>query len=108
MRHGLESKRIWSAAVALALLATGIVRADVDYSGGNGKTLDRAVVISGANNLPALLEAERYWINDHYDNVEFRGRMEQPLQGSVYDAVYFSAEGRPHQIFFQVRSPGQD
>ena len=51
MRHGLESKRIWSTAVVLAFLAAGIAR------------------------------AERYWINDHYDNVLFQGRVEQPVQG---------------------------
>ena len=108
MRHGPEPKRTWSAAVALALLAGGITRADVDYSGGNGKTLERAVIVSGANNLPELLQAERYWINDHYDQVLFQGRVEQPVHGSVYDLVFFSAGSRLQKIYFEVRGLGQD
>ena len=108
MRHGPEPKRIWSAAVALALLAAGIARADVDYSGGNGKTPDTAVVISGTNNLPDLLQAERYWVNDHYDRVIFQGRAEQPFQGSVYDLVFFSVANHLHKVYFQVQGPGQN
>jgi hypothetical protein len=110
LHHRSGLKLILGAVSALAFLAAGVrARADVDYSGGNGKTPDTAVIISGAGNGYELLHAEEYWIKDHYDHVSIRGRAEEPYRGATYDIVVFSSNARrPQNIFFQVRGPGQD
>lgn len=68
--------------------ATSAIR----YSGGDGQTLKKAVVIAGASSMEEGLAAEQEWIRLHYPGatVESRGRVTGPPH---YDVITVKLEG---------------
>jgi hypothetical protein len=76
--------------------------ASIRYSGGDGLTLKKAVVIAGAGNIGEGLAAEQEWIRIHYPDatVESRGRVVGPPH---YDVITLKlAAGSRVDLHFDI------
>lgn len=71
---------------AVAQQATPLAASSVRYSGGDGLTLKKSIVISGASNTSEGEAAELNWIREHHPGAIFqsRGRITGPPH---YDVV---------------------
>ena len=75
-----------SAAHPCPALAQGSAAPTIRYSGGDGLTLKKAIVVTGASSVSEGLAAEQEWIRIHYPDatVESRGRIIGPPH---YDVI---------------------
>lgn len=83
-------------------LAQDAAAASVRYSGGDGLTLKKAVVIAGARNVSEGVAAEQEWIRIHYPDavVESKGRIVGPPH---YDVVTLRlASGSRVDLHFDI------
>lgn len=83
-------------------LAQDAVAASVRYSGGDGLTLKKAIVIAGASSVSQGLAAEQEWIRIHYPDavVESRGRVVGPPH---YDVITLKlASGSRVDLHFDI------
>ena len=74
----------------------------IGYSGGDGLTLKKAIVISGASSVSEGLAAEQEWIRIHYPDatVESRGRVVGPPH---YDVITLKlASGSRVDLHFDI------
>ncbi|MET1161493.1 MAG: hypothetical protein ABWY48_03055 [Pseudoxanthomonas sp.] len=74
----------------------------IRYSGGDGLTLKKAVVIAGARNVSDGIAAEEQWIRIHYPGatVESRGRVTGPPH---YDVLTLKlASGSRVDLHFDI------
>ena len=83
-------------------LAQEVVAASVRYSGGDGLTLKKAVVIAGARSVNEGMEAEQEWIRIHYPDaaIESKGRVVGPPH---YDVITLKlASGSRVDLHFDI------
>ena len=75
-------------------LAQEAVAPSVRYSGGDGLTLKKAVVVLGASSVSEGMAAEQEWIRIHYPDavVESKGRVVGPPH---YDVITLKLPGGP-------------
>jgi hypothetical protein len=75
----------------------------VSYSGGDGATMESAVVIEGANNSSAGIAAERKWVTEKYPGFK---KVQQSLlhkEGKSYDLIEIeTADGKSKSIYFDI------
>lgn len=74
----------------------------VRYSGGDGLTLRKAIVIAGASNVSEGIAAEQEWIRIHYPGatVESKGRVVGPPH---YDVITLKlASGSRVDLHFDI------
>ena len=84
------------------VLAQNAAAASIRYSGGDGLTLKKAVVIAGAGNISEGMAAEQEWIRIHYPDatVESKGRVVGPPH---YDVVTLKlASGSRVDLHFDI------
>ncbi len=94
--------------LAIAVIGCGFFAAAyaeepaVSYSGGDGSSLEKAVVIKAPNEVSGL-KAEQTYISIHY------GRYEQVMQGLElkkgrrFDMITFKTEdGKEHTLYFDI------
>jgi hypothetical protein len=87
---------------AFPALAQNAAAVAVRYSGGDGLTLKKAVVIAGASSVSEGLAAEQEWIRIHYPDatVESRGRVVGPPH---YDVITLKlASGSRVDLHFDI------
>lgn len=74
----------------------------VHFAGGDGSSMDKAVVVLGATE-PTGVNAEYAWLHEHFPGY---GNMQQSLvQGpnSVYDKMDFTTpDGAQHTVYFDI------
>jgi hypothetical protein len=74
----------------------------VRYAGGDGSSLDEAVIILGANILSGP-RAEHDYIQQRYPGYEFHGQSLKEHDGRKYDIVEFTtAEGEKKLMHFDI------
>jgi hypothetical protein len=84
--------------LTLTLLAS-VAMAEVTYSGGDGSSFKKAVVVIGAKNLDEVIAAERLWIDKHNPAC----RIGQSQQNSYYHVVSITTqEGLVKIVYFDV------
>ncbi len=75
----------------------------ISYSGGDGATMESAVVIEGASNTSAGITAERKWVTEKYPGFK---KVRQSLlrnEGKSYDLIEIeTAEGKAVSIYFDI------
>ena len=100
----LFSSLLLSATCLHPALAQQVVAAApaIRYSGGDGLTLKKAVVIAGAGSVSEGLDAEQEWIRIHYPDavVESKGRVVGPPH---YDVITLKlASGSRVDLHFDI------
>ena len=84
------------------VLAQDAVAATIRYSGGDGLTLKKAIVIAGANSVGEGMAAEQEWIRIHYPGavIESKGRVVGPPH---YDVITLKlASGSRVDLHFDI------
>lgn len=90
------------AACPSVAMSQAAVSSAVRFSGGDGQTLKKAVVIVGASNVEEGLAAEQEWIRLHHPDatVESRGRVVGPPH---YDVITVKlASGSRLDLHFDI------
>jgi len=83
-------------------LAQGVAVSAVRYSGGDGLTLKKAIVITGASSVSEGMAAEQEWVRIHYPDatVESKGRVVGPPH---YDVITLKlASGSRVDLHFDI------
>jgi hypothetical protein len=77
------------------------------YSGGDGATLDRAVMIDGARDMSDVIRSEDHWIRLRFrdGNVQRRDLASDPLTSDRHNpcdrVVFRTADGETRAVYFQ-------
>ena len=94
--------------VAVALLfGCRTAHESLEYSGGNGTTVDQAVMIDDALNMSDVIRAEDHWVRLHFRDgiVQRRDLASDPLTGdrvNPCERVEFrTTDGETRVIYFQ-------
>jgi len=78
------------------------MNAPVRYAGGDGSSLDQAVIILGANILSGV-RAEHDYIQQRYPGYEFHGQCLKEQDGRKYDVLEFTTvEGEKKLMHFDI------
>ena len=75
---------------------------NVRFAGGDGSTIEKAVVILGATEATGV-HAEYEWLDSHYPG--WKGEDQSLLNGAkkVYDVMNFTLpDGSKHTVFFDI------
>lgn len=79
------------------------IPAGIVYEGGDGSSLESAVVIRGAANAADGIEAEYAWIARQFPGYSFRGQALYQKDERVYDALRISKRWRmPKTVYFDI------
>jgi hypothetical protein len=77
------------------------MRAPVRYAGGDGTTLEQAVILQGA--LLSGPRAEHDFLGRHFPGYEFRRQFLKEQHGRRYDVLEFTAaDGETRTIYFDI------
>lgn len=91
-----------SAAHPCQVLAQAAVASTIRYSGGDGLTLKKAIVVAGAGSVGEGIAAEQEWIRIHYPDatIESKGRVIGPPH---YDVITLKlASGSRVDLHFDI------
>ena len=91
--------------VCLALLAVvvlGCRTVSLSYSGGDGMSLEHAVVISGAKNEEAGVAAERAWMEQRYPGFSQGRQTLLSSGGKKYDAIQIATREGHKTVYFDI------
>ena len=90
---------------ALALSSSLVLAkppAAITYSGGDGSTIEKAVIINGGTEETGV-HAEYAYIQKHYPGYKRGGQSLLNQQGRDYDAIEFrTADGKKMTIYFDI------
>jgi hypothetical protein len=103
-------KTLMAAGIALLCFAAASVLADappapsagIHFAGGDGSSVDKAVVILGATESTGI-RAEYLWLDAHYP--EWKGHDQSLLNQDkrVYDVMNFTMpDGSKHTVYFDI------
>jgi len=74
----------------------------VSYSGGDGTTMAKAVVINGATESTGL-DAEDAWLAKHFRGYELRQQSLLNSKGKMYDAMDITTQdGKKMTVYFDI------
>lgn len=74
----------------------------ISYSGGDGSSLEKAVIIKGATEETGV-RAEYSYIEKHYPGFKRGAQSLQNSKGRMFDAIEFTtADGKKKTIYFDI------
>ena len=74
----------------------------ITYSGGDGSTLEKAVIIKGATEATGV-DAEYAYLQKHFPGCKTGSQSLQNLKGKAYDVLeYTPAGGKKQMIYFDI------
>lgn len=74
----------------------------ISYSGGDGSSFDKAIIIKGATEETGV-HAEYDYIQKHYPGYKRGAQSLQNLKGRAFDVLYFTtADGKKKTIYFDI------
>lgn len=74
----------------------------VTYAGGDGSSLEQAVLIKGAPDDGAGVKAEYLWVRDHYPSLKFDSRGFLSKSGRSYDTLDGDLGGQRRTFYFDI------
>jgi hypothetical protein len=81
---------------------TSAMKAPVTYAGGNGTSIEQAVILQGATLLSGP-RAEHDFLGQHYPGYELRRQLLKEEDGRSYDVLEFTtAEAENKAIYFDI------
>ena len=89
--------------IAASPQKTSSVKNSIQFSGGDGSSLDQAVVIENAKGEDDGVEAEYSWVRGKYPGFKFEGQGIITKNEKVYDRLEGTqADGTKAQFFFDI------
>ena len=80
-------------------------KAEAAFSGGDGLSIKRAVVITEATGEKAGVRAEYVWLHEQYPGYRLQVQRLRNEEKKVYDEMdIVTADGKSHTIFFDITS----
>lgn len=76
--------------------------AEITYGGGDGSSVEEAVIILGATGESDGVPAEYQWIDKTYPGAEVEGQALLDDNGRVYDLLTLTIEGKPVEVYFDI------
>jgi hypothetical protein len=74
----------------------------ISYAGGDGTSIEKAVVILGADEMSGV-KAEYTWLSGHYPGWKGTNQSLLNKDGKVYDVMDFTLpDGSKHTIYFDI------
>jgi hypothetical protein len=74
----------------------------ISYSGGDGSTLEKAIIIKGATEETGV-HAEYNYLQKHYPGYKRSGQSVQNSKGRTFDVLEFTtADGTKKTIYFDI------
>ena len=84
-------------------LKTGKTVFHYSFEGGNGQSMEKAVIIKGVRDVSVVMEAEEKWIEDHYFNSAIEDQNLVFFEDRVYDEIsIITIDGKKRTIFFEI------
>jgi hypothetical protein len=84
-----------------AVLATAAF-AGITYDGGDGATVETAVVITGAEGSTDGVRAEYLWIEQNRPGAEVLGQALVQNGDRFYDVITIRSGGKDEEVFFDI------
>ncbi len=92
--------------LGLACLATFAfalpAAAEITYGGGDGSSVEAAVIILGATSEGDGVPAEYLWIDKAYPDADVEGQALLDDKGRVYDLLTLTVDGKPVEVYFDI------
>jgi hypothetical protein len=76
--------------------------AEITYAGGDGRTVDTAVVIEGAAGSSDGVPSEYAWIEANRPGAEVLGQALIQNGDKVYDLLTLRVDGREEELYFDI------
>jgi hypothetical protein len=77
----------------------------VTFYGGDGSSIEKAVIICGASGESAGIAAEHLWLREHYPSCRLTLQGLRDANGHAYDKMdILTADGQPRSVFFDITS----
>jgi len=74
----------------------------ITFAGGDGSTLDKAVVIKGATAATGV-HAEYEWLTKHFPGYKMKEQALTSRNGRSYDVLHFTTpDGKAHEVYFDI------
>ena len=89
-------------AVTILLVACKPPPGGVTYSGGDGSTVEKAVIVNAANDMQGMT-AEYVWLADHYPGFHNRNQFQRAQNGHCYDQMdIVTKDGQQRSVYFDI------
>lgn len=76
---------------------------EVKFSGGDGSSIEQAIMVEGAQNEMVGVSSERQWLRTHFANMNLGTQSLLRKNGRAYDRFDLSsASGEKKTIFFDI------
>ena len=80
-------------------------KAQAAFSGGDGSSIQQAVVITGATGEKTGIRAEYIWLHEHYPGYRLRLQRLRNEEMKAYDEMrIITSDGKSRTIFFDITS----
>jgi hypothetical protein len=80
----------------------GAALADITYEGGDGTTVETAVIITGAEGSPDGVQSEYVWIEKNHPGAEVLGQALVQNGDKFYDVITIRKGGKDTEIYFDI------
>lgn len=89
---------------ALFVALAGAAAAQVHFTGGNGESAEKAVVIAGAKGESDGVAAEYDWLAKHRPGAELQSQAVMSIGGRAYDVLTVGTASKHERVFFDITS----
>ncbi len=93
-------------ALSTAMLAIPFVsnaEPHISYAGGDGSSIEKAVIIKGAKEEMSGVHAEYEWLAKHFPGYQRKQQELISQKGHSYDLLHFvAADGKEHDVYFDI------
>jgi len=75
------------------------------FAGGDGSSVEKAIIISGASDETSGIRAEHVWFSKQYPGWKLSLQSSPSTNGHVYDKMdIVASDGASHSIYFDISS----
>jgi hypothetical protein len=75
----------------------------VKYEGGDGSSLEKAIVIKGAKDSRVGIESEYAWVTKHHPGYKLRRQSLRSKDGKRYDVLEITTkDGKDVEVYFDI------
>jgi hypothetical protein len=102
----MKAPRIVPTFIAMALLCAGnlaFATPTISYAGGDGSSMEKAIIIQGADDDEDGVEAEYEYLHAHYPGYKRGDQSVEHSNGHSYDILEFTtADGQTKKVYFDI------
>lgn len=86
----------------LAIVLAGCRTAQLSYSGGDGSSLEHAIIIAGARDAISGVEAEGTWLEQRYPGFHQKQQSLLSSSGKYYDEIKITTREGHKTVYFDI------